>query len=196
MDKAEIAKALVEKNCISFGEFTLKSGKKSPYYFDLRILPSYPALLKGIVEEMRKKIPEGVNRIGGILSAGVPIASYLSYLTDLPMFYVRKESKEYGKKKMIEGIIGNGDKALLIDDLITDGGSKIPAIKAVEEAGATAEGILVILDREQGGKDSLEKEGCKLYSLMTVTELMDTLLAEGAISKNKYDTVVNYIRNQ
>jgi orotate phosphoribosyltransferase len=196
VDKAEIAQALVEKNCISFGEFTLKSGKKSPYYLDLRILPSFPVLLKGIVQEMKSLVPQEVNRLGGILSAGVPIASYLSYLTDLPMFYVRKQSKDYGKKKLIEGIIEEGDNVLLIDDLITDGGSKLPAIKAVEEAGGKVEGILVILDREQGGKDTLEKEGYSLYSLMKVTEVMDILLKKEAISKNKYDTVVNYIREQ
>lgn len=196
MDKAGIAKALMEKNCISFGEFILKSGKKSPYYIDLRLLPSYPELLKGIVGEMRKQIPKGVNRLGGIMSAGVPIASYLSYLTDLPMFYVRKESKDYGKKNLIEGVLEKGDHVLLIDDLITDGGSKMPAIEAVREVGAKVEGILVILDREQGGRDALEKEGYRLYSLMTVTELMNSLLKQNSISKNKYDTVVSYIRTQ
>ena len=122
--KKEIALALHEIGAIKFGEFTLKSGIKSPIYIDLRLLISYPKVLKMISKAMIE-LAEGLefDVIAGIPYTALPIATAISIEKDWPMVYARKEVKDYGIKKKIEGVFKEGDTALIIDDLITTGGS-------------------------------------------------------------------------
>ncbi|MFH1588464.1 MAG: orotate phosphoribosyltransferase [Candidatus Diapherotrites archaeon] len=193
MDKKEIAKELFEINAVKFGLFTLKSGLKSPVYIDLRILASYPKTLKKI-GKILGEISKGLefDLIAGIPYAAIPIATAVSLEFNWPMIYPRKEVKEYGTKKAIEGIYRKGQKVLVIDDLITTGGSKIEAIEPLKEAGLQVKDVCVLIDREQGGKKELKEKGISLHSVLTITELIDFLEEMKKISKKEAKSIRNY----
>lgn len=174
--KQEIALALHEIGSIKFGEFTLKSGIKSPIYIDLRLLISYPKVLKLISEAMTEKAKElKFDVIAGIPYTALPIATAMSLDQNWPMVYARKEVKEYGTKKKIEGVFKEGDTALIIDDLITTGGSKFETIEPFEASNLKITDFLVLVDREQGGGRLLEEKGFKLHSIIGINEILDIL---------------------
>ncbi|MFH1126440.1 MAG: orotidine 5'-phosphate decarboxylase, partial [Candidatus Altiarchaeota archaeon] len=115
--------------------------------------------------------------------------------TGIPMIYVRKKPKHYGTRSQVEGFVKNGDKALLIDDMITNGWSKIEFIEGLREKGLVVEDCLVVVDREQGGSDALGKSRVKLHSLITLKDMLDYMLKKKTISKEDYDNVVEYLQN-
>jgi uridine monophosphate synthetase len=168
---------LFEYNCVKFGQFTLKNGTVSPIYFDFRPLISYPSLLEHIGRVMASKIQEiGCDRIAGVIQSGIPIAVSTSLYSKIPMIYMRKEYKNYGTKQLIEGEYKKGDRILIIDDVVTDGGSKVEAIEHFRFEGLVVEDVLVILDREQGAKKMLKGEyNCKLQSLIDVKDMISYL---------------------
>lgn len=160
--KNELLELLIEKS-LSFGNFTLSSGKKSNFYFDARIctLSSRGSYLIGNV--MLDLICENKvqsDYIGGLSIGADPIitaVSVISYQRQMPIngFLVRKEGKEHGKKKRIEGYIAEGSKVIIVDDVATTGGSTLSAINAAEEAGHSIEAVLCLVDREEGAKELL-----------------------------------------
>lgn len=193
--KQEIALALHQIGAVKFGDFTLKSGIKSPIYIDLRLLISYPKVLRLISEamiEVAKTLKFDV--IAGIPYTALPIATAISVSQDWPMVYARKEVKDYGTKKKIEGVFKEGDTALIIDDLITTGGSKFETIEPFEASGLKITDFLVLVDREQGGGRLLEEKGYKLHSIIGINELLDILDAEGKIDKEKYQEAKTFIK--
>lgn len=171
-------------DCIRFGEFQLKSGIISPVYCDFRRLVSFPHLLWEIGHMIAKETNRiYCNRVAGIPYAGVPIAVVASLASGIPMIYPRKEVKSYGTGKLIEGEFNPGETVLIIDDVITDGASKIEAIAPLKEAGLVVDDVLIVLDREQGGDKILAKAGYKLHSLFKLTEVIGALVAAGKIDK-------------
>lgn len=193
--KTEIALALSEIGAVKFGEFTLKSGMKSPIYIDLRIIISYPKILKMISDAMvdiAKNLKFDV--IAGIPYTALPIATAISLDQDWPMVYARKEIKDYGTKKKIEGIYKEGQTALIIDDLITTGGSKFETAEPFEASGLTIKDFIVLVDREQGGARQLAEKGYKLHSIIGINELLDILKKEGKISENDYERSKRFIK--
>jgi uridine monophosphate synthetase len=191
-----VAKALCDANVVRFGDFELASGRKSPIYIDLRILPSVPKSMNVIAEELGKTTKElGITVVAGAETAGIPIAMAISLKTGIPMVYVRRRPKRYGTNSMIEGILTKEDKAVLIDDLITNGGSKMTFIDGITQAGAKVEDVLVILDREQGGKETLAKEGVKLHSLITLKDLLEYMKANKLLIEEQYNSVISYLEN-
>ncbi len=191
-----VAKALCDANVVRFGDFELASGRKSPIYIDLRILPSVPKSMHVMAEELGKVAKDmGVTVVAGAETAGIPIAMAISLKTDLPMVYVRRRPKRYGTNSMIEGILTKEDKAVLIDDLITNGGSKITFIDGIKQGGAKVEDVLVILDREQGGTETLSKIGVKLHSLITLKDLLDYMKENKLLMEEQYNNVVEYLNN-
>jgi uridine monophosphate synthetase len=185
---------IFDAGCIKFGEFKLKSGIMSPVYCDLRMLVSSPALLAEIGRVLGDKAREiGCDRIAGIPYGGVPIAVAASIASGIPMIYPRKEVKDYGTKKTIEGAYNAGEKVLVIDDLITDGASKIEAIESLTSAGLVVTDVLIILDREQGGGKLLAKAGYKLHSLGTLSEVVDALVAAGKVDPAMRAKVTEFI---
>lgn len=192
--KQEIALALHEIGAIKFGEFTLKSGIKSPIYIDLRLLISYPKVLKLISQamiEMAKDLKFEV--IAGIPYTALPITTAISIDQDWPMVYARKEVKDYGTKKKIEGVFKEGDTALIIDDLITTGGSKFETIEPFEASGLKITDFLVLVDREQGGGRLLEEKGYKLHSVIGINELLDILSQSGKLENQQYKEAKEFI---
>lgn len=192
--KQDIALALHEIGAIKFGEFTLKSGIKSPIYIDLRLLISYPKVLKMIAQEMTliaKKLKFDV--IAGIPYTALPIATAISLDQGWPMVYARKEVKDYGTKKKIEGVFKEGDTALIIDDLITTGGSKFETIEPFKASGLKIKDFVVLVDREQGGARILEEEGYHLHSVIGINELLDILHKRGKIDEQSYKKAKDFI---
>lgn len=190
----EIALSLHEIGAIKFGEFKLKSGIMSPIYIDLRIIISYPKVLKLISQamiEVSKNLKFDV--IAGIPYTALPIATAMSVSEDWPMVYARKEVKDYGTKKKIEGVFNEGNTALIIDDLITTGGSKFETIEPFEASNLKITDFIVLVDREQGGGRLLEEKGYKLHSIIGINELLDILKEENKIEEDNYQKAKNFI---
>jgi orotate phosphoribosyltransferase len=178
----ELYRQLYDAGCIKFGEFKLKSGIMSPVYVDFRVLVTYPKLLKLVGEHLGRKLSElKFDRIAALPYAGMPIGVAASLETGKPMIYPRKEAKDYGTAKLIEGKFEPGETAVVLDDVITDGGAKLEAIKPLQEAGLIVKDVVIILDREQGGKKILADAGYTLHSVTTLTDALDALVRLGKI---------------
>lgn len=180
--------------CVKFGEFKLKSGIMSPVYCDLRMLVSAPAVLAEIGKALGQKAKEiGCNRIAGIPYGGVPIAVAASIASGIPMIYPRKEVKDHGTRKAIEGTYKEGEKILVIDDLVTSGLSFAEAVEPIKAAGLVVKDVLVILDREQGGAKVIEKSGYKLHALGTLFGMVDALVAAGKVEPEMKAKVAEFV---
>ena len=177
-------KILKEKSFFT-GDFTLASGKKSNYYIDCRLTTLDPegaclvgAAIRKTVNDKCKEMGISIDSIGGLTLGADPIAlsaSMASYQAEddktLKPFVVRKAPKEHGKGKQIEGGFKEGDSVVALDDVITTGGSTLKAIEAIENEGGKVEFVLVLVDRQEGGKEIIEESGYKVFSLFTKDEL-------------------------
>ncbi len=195
--KRKVALSLHKYGILQFGEFLLKSSVKSPFYIDMRILQSFPEAfhdITAIYAELLKGLPEDV-KLAGIPEAGIPLATAVGYETRRPLIQPRAKVKEHGKGKLVEGDWKAGDKVAIIDDLITKGDSKIESIEQFKTCDLEIAGFYLLLDREMGGKELVEKAGYKVEIAMTITEVLDILLDEGKLEKARYDEVVAFIKN-
>jgi uridine monophosphate synthetase len=181
-----LADGLLEAGCIKFGEFTLKSGLKSPIYIDLRWIIGYPRLLEQ-VGAAYLPILKGLEfqRLAGLPYAAIPIATAISLAGNYPLIYPRKEVKEYGTKAGIEGEYHAGERVVVIDDLATTGGSKFEAIEKLTAAGLKVRDVVVLIDRQSGAKESLEGAGFHLHAVLTITQLLDYWEKTGKVGKEK-----------
>ena len=182
-EHAVLIQRLFEIGTIRFGEFTLKSGIRSPFYIDLRVVICYPDVLRRIGVLMAAEVSRCAgDRIAGIPYAGLPLAVSASLAGNLPLIYPRKEEKSYGTKRRIEGIYEAGDRVVLIDDIITDGASKFEAIEVLEEAGLMVKDLVILIDREQGGRELLASKGYTLHSILTITQCLDEWETAGLVN--------------
>ena len=185
---SEFCNVLLRTGCIKFGTFELSSGALSPYYVDLRLIPSDPEAFKraiGFYSETLKQVIKRSNRVVGIPTAGVPYAAVLAFNFAKPLLYLRKETKDHGQRRRIEGIIFPGDTVLLLDDVITTGKNIAEAADAIRAEGGIVKDAVVLLDRQQGGKDQLRKIGVRLRSYATITSVARVLLKRGTIDDDQ-----------
>ena len=184
-----------ELGIIKFGRFTLKSGIESPFYVDLRPLASDPKILKRLANYLLDMLPlDNFDLICGVPYAALPMATAMSLESYLPLIIKRKEAKDYGTKKMIEGIYTKGQNCLLVEDVITSGKSLLETIPEIEEEGITVSDIVVVLDREQGGKEMLEGKGYRVHTLFTISEVCKMLKEEGHLTDNEVLRIDDFLK--
>jgi len=199
--KVEMAKILTQIDALKFGLFKLTNRKVSPYYIDLRIVPSFPDAFKDIIDFYSQTIKEQVgtkiiDRIAGIPIAGIPFASQVAYNLKKPFLYVRKGIKLHGRERRVEGVLVSGDRVLLIDDLVTTGLTLKEAAEAVRAEGGVVTDAVAFLDREEAGKQLLDKSGVKLHALLHISEIVDTLFEMGTLDEESYKTVTKQIKKK
>ncbi len=199
--KIEMAKILTNIDAVKFGLFKLTSRKISPYYVDLRIIPSFPDAFRDICTFYEQIITQQIgtknfDRIAGIPVAGIPFASQVAYNLRKPFLYVRKGIKLHGRERRVEGILVSGNKVLLIDDLVTTGISLKEAVEAVRAEGGVTTDAVAFLDREEGGKELLEKSGVKLHTLLKISEVAKTLYDMGTLDEESFKTIMKQIKKK
>lgn len=200
-EKTELCRVLNKIGAIKFGAFKLTSGRTSPYYIDLRIVPSFPDAFQRVCDLYIKLIQnelgaDGFDRIAGIPTAGIPFASILAYQLRKPFLYIRPRPRLHGRERRIEGIIMPGSRVLLVDDLITTGLSLRRAAKAIRAEGGLATDALVLLDREEGGKERLAKDNVTLRYLLTASEAAKKLYETGAIDEEQLKIILRQARKE
>lgn len=193
----EFSTFLMQKEIIKFGDFTLASGKKSSYYVDLRLVPSYPHQFRTMVKKLQNNIVEdiGLDSFDSLVSVptgGLIIASALAIEIIKPLIYVRSKPKDYGTTKSIEGQIHKGMRVVMIDDVATTGGSVVNAIKSLKDANITIEDAYVIVNRMEGADEALKELGVKLHSLANVMQITQALHEQKFIE----DDILEKVRKQ
>jgi len=179
---------------LKFGEFRLKSGVLSPFYVDLRGMIAHPSILQAVALRILEVLrPLRFDRIAGIPYAGLPIATAVSLAGNLPMLYARKEVKEHGTRRAIEGTFAPGDVVVPIDDVITDGASKFEAAAPLLEAGLVIRDFVIFLDREQGGADKLKEKGYMLHSALQISAVLAYLRDVGRLASDQFQRCMNFI---
>ncbi len=189
-----LADGLLSAGCIKFGEFTLKSGLKSPIYIDLRRIITHPKLLEQVGASYLPILANlKFDRIAGLPYAAIPIATAISLQGNYPMIYPRKEVKTYGTKAEIEGDFQEGETIAVIDDLATTGGSKFEAIEKLTGVGLKVKDIVVLVDRQSGAKESLEQAGYAMHAVLTITQLLDYYESTGKVEKDKIEETRKFL---
>ncbi len=191
----KIAQALVDANIMKFGKFVLASGRESPVYVDIRGVSSYPKPFKIIIDALSKEIEKlNVDIIAGAETAGIPLAAGVALKLDKPLIYVRKRPKGYGTDSMIEGILNKGQKVVLIDDMMTNGGSKLKFIDGIRATEAIIENVAIVVDREQGGGELLGEEGVMLHTLITLRNMLDYMKQKELVDEETVNKVLIYLK--
>ncbi|XP_068631662.1 uridine 5'-monophosphate synthase [Battus philenor] len=193
----ELALNLFNINAVKFGEFTTKSGIKTPVYFDLRVIVSYPVVMELISNLLYEVCLKNSNydHLCGVPYTALPIATLLSVKTKKSMLMRRKEAKAYGTKKLIEGHFKANEKCFIVEDVVTSGSSVLETVKDLRNEGLVAEEAVIILDREQGGKQNLEINDVKMTSLFTMSNLIGILVKNNCITQQIGDKVIDYLKN-
>lgn len=193
-EAGELARDLFTAGCIRFGEFTLKSGARSPIYLDLRQLVSHPRILQRVARAYARVLRTlEFDRLAGIPYAALPIATAIAVEMNRPLIYPRREVKEYGTRASIEGTFAPGETVVVIDDLATTGESKIETIEKLTSVGLRVRDIVVLIDREQGARKALAQVGYTLHAVVTLRELLAELHSLGAITAEQLAQVQAYL---
>ena len=196
----KVAGALFRSGCLKFGTFRIKSGALSPYYIDLARLLATPKELCSIAEIAADAIgqimvSDKIDKLASIELKGALILPSIACKVDLPCVMVRKEDKAYGVTGRIAGAeVAQGENILFFDDVVSEGLSKLEGIKPLEELGAHVRHVMVVVDREQGGRENLEKLGYKIHALAKISEIVEALHQSRSISKEQANAVLSYVK--
>jgi len=193
----QLVLALADIGCVRFGDFTLRSGQRSPIYIDLRLLVSYPTVLRQVAQAYARLLRSNwdfkFDRLAAIPYAALPIGTAVSLELGCPLIYPRREVKGHGTRRAVEGEFQKGERVVVLDDLITTGASKLEAIAPLEELGLQVEDVVVLIDREQGGREYLEERGYRLHAVFGLGEMLDILAQHGCISTAQRDEVKAFL---
>jgi orotate phosphoribosyltransferase len=197
----EFSTFLYENKIIRFGDFTLASGKKSSYYVDLRLVPSYPHQFRKMVKYLQNEIIKdiGLNKFDSLVSVptgGLVIASALAIETVKPLIYVRSKPKDYGTSKTVEGKIHEGMKVVMIDDVATTGGSVVNGIKSLKEVKIKVEDAYVIVNRMEGADEALKDQGVTLHSITNVIQITKSLHEQNLVGDDILQKVHEQIKTK
>ncbi|MDH7563315.1 MAG: hypothetical protein QHH24_00315 [Candidatus Bathyarchaeota archaeon] len=196
---AKVADALFQSGCLKFGTFKIKSGAVSPYYIDLACLLSSPRDFCTIADSVAEEITEimassKIDKLASIELKGALILPSIGCKLGLPCIIVRKEDKVYGVTGRVAGAeVTKGESILFFDDVVTEGLSKLEGIKPLKELGAKIKHLMVVIDREQGGKENLERLGYKVHALATISELVEKLVQCNRILEERAQAVLDYV---
>lgn len=189
---------LFDIGAIRFESFTLKSGLTSPYYNNLRILSSYPRLLRDVASLMAETMERANLKpdiVVGIAHAGVPLGVALSQYTGIPGGYVRSEAKSHGTKRMVEGAWPKDGIAVLIDDVVSDGASKAGVLGYLQEAGLQVHDFVVVVDRGQGGPAQMARLGLRCHAVVTMDHVLDILHDAGKVTAAQVEESRQFMRD-
>jgi uridine monophosphate synthetase len=179
---------------VQFGQFTLVSGLSSPIYIDLRLLSSDPSTLARAAAAYAKLLRDlSFDRLAAIPYAALPIGAAVALQTGQPLIYPRQEVKDHGRRRAVEGHFAPGERAVVLDDLITTGGSKIEAVQALRDAGLLVEDVVVLIDRQATGAADLAAHGLRLHAVLTLRQIVAVLAAQGAISSAERAAAEEYL---
>ena len=197
---SKVSEALFASGCLEFGTFRIKSGATSPYYIDLAKLLSFPQRLCDIAEIVAREMEnlmrtERIDKLASIELKGALLLPSIGCKLHLPCVIVRKQEKSYGATGRIAGAeVAGGDRILFFDDVVSEGLSKVEGIKPLEKLGAKVKNVMIVVDREQGGRAALEKLGYKVKALTTITEMADNLLQNSCITEEQAMSVREYVK--
>jgi len=178
--------------------FRLVSGNYSPIYINCRLAISYPSVMKAFVASAGVILEHNrttVDVVAGGETAGIPFAAFLASSLSCPLIYVRKATKDHGLSSLVEGHLPADSVVLLVEDLITDAGSKLHFIEAIRACGARVEDALVLLDREQGGEKSLSEHGVRLASITDMSTLLRVAESERILPNAGIESIHEYLRD-
>jgi len=187
---------LYDIDAIKTGEFKLKTGILSPVYIDLRVVIAYPSLvveISNLLWQEALKFPEKPHQVCGVPYTALPFATHISITNSIPMLIRRKESKDYGTKKMIEGKFEEGDTCLIIEDVVTTGSSVKDTAKLLNEYGLKVTNAVVLLNRGQGGDKALLDQGIHLKSVLTLPMVLDILQSEDKIESSMVEKIKTFL---
>jgi orotate phosphoribosyltransferase len=170
MDRATLATAIHDASHLT-GHFVLRSGQTSTEYFDKYLFEADPPLLRAIAEHLAPLVPEDVDALAGLELGGVPLAVALGQVTGMPVRFVRKEAKQYGTRRLAEGGEVEGQRLVVVEDVVTSGGQVLESVAALRERGAAVDVVLCVIDREAGGAAAMRDAGLELRPLFRMSEL-------------------------
>lgn len=189
-----LVNGLFSSGCVKFGSFTLASGKQSPVYLDLRRLVSFPDVLDMAVEAyIDRLISLEYDCLAGVPYAALPIAAIAASRLKRPMVYPRKEAKTHGTSQMVEGVFQPGQRTVLLEDVITSGGSILTAAETLSAAGLSVRDAVVLVDREQGGTDALARQGIQAHAVLSMRQILTRLQTQDLIDQSTYQEVSRYL---
>jgi orotate phosphoribosyltransferase len=193
----EFCNILLRTGSLKFGTFKLTSGLLSPYYVDLRLIPSNPEAFQRTVSMyvsvLERDLIKRTQRLAGVPTAGIAYAAVVALTLSKPFLYVRKEEKTHGRGKRIEGLLQPGDRVVVLDDVVTTGKSLLEAAEAIRAEGGIVDNAVVLLDRQQGATENLQKNGVKLHAFATMQRIAERLLGLGTIDDGKYHEILGQI---
>jgi len=193
-DLATLTDQLLEIGCVKFGQFTLKSGLQSPIYLDLRQLVSYPPVLEQVARAYLPILRSlAFDRLAALPYAALPIATAISLQSGWPIIYPRKEAKSYGTRLEVEGVYQPGERVAVVDDLATTGGSKFEAIQKLVAASLRVTDVVVLIDRQSGAAEALERSGYHLHAVLGLTQLLDHWELTGRVPKAQIQAVREFL---